>query len=48
MINSLNDLTNIDEEITKKYPELLYEGDIQRYEDELDYVNFTLKGAIIA
>lgn len=42
------ELTNIDEEFAKNYPELLYEGGIPSDSDEMDYVTITLKGARIA
>lgn len=45
---SIESLTKMDENITKRFPEILYEGTIPTDEDEMDYVSISLKGARIA
>lgn len=44
----IDKLRHLDENITKNYPEVDYNGAINEYEDEMDYVEISLKGAIIA
>ena len=41
-------LHKLDDKLTKNYPYLEYNGAINEYEDEMDYVEISLKGAIIA
>ena len=41
-------LTKLDEVVTKRYPELLYEANIPEDADELDYVRLSLKGVVVA
>lgn len=48
MKNILEVLTTLDEDVTKHYPELQYEGVIHADEDELDYVNIAMEGVVIA
>lgn len=38
----------LDENVTKNYPDLQYEGTVNIDEDELDYVNITVRGVVIA
>lgn len=44
----IDKLRHLDEYITKNYPYLEYNGAINEYEDEMDYVNIEMKGAIIS
>ena len=41
-------LRKLDDKLTKNYPEVDYNGAINEYEDEMDYVEISLKGTIIA
>ena len=41
-------LTKLDEIVTKRHPELLYESSIPEDADELDYVRLSLKGVVVA
>lgn len=41
-------LTKLDEMVTKRHPDLLYEGKIEMDTDELDYVIIKLKGVRVA
>ena len=41
-------LRKLDDKLTKKYPEVDYNEAINEYEDEMDYVEISLKGTIIA
>lgn len=46
--NLIASLTELDDELTKNYPELQYEGIIPTDADEMDFVNMTLKGVTVA
>ena len=47
MLN-ITKLRKLDDKLTKNYPYLEYDGAINEYEDEMDYVEISLKGTIIA
>lgn len=44
----IDKLTKLDEVVTKRHPELLYESSIPEDADELDYVRISLKGVVVA
>lgn len=47
-MTNIEKLRKLDDKLTKKYPNILYEGTVEKDADEMDYVEISLKGAIIA